>query len=248
MVKGPGSGRARLSQRPAGDSEVDAMEITRCRQVARWCAVVAGMAMTAGAHADPIDDRSFFDSIPHTFLDFETKADGSPVNVADGAAEIMDFNEYEPLGVRWNGLGTAFWGNDSDPDSEAALAAGGSPNHVVGWANGVPGMVFGEPIRSLGFALFVNTAFVTEPIEIRASLFDGTIVESVFFDPMAPDGQVGDISFGFVGLTSESPFQSILIFQDDFFSIDDLHFSSVPAPGGVALFSVGVSTLSRRKR
>jgi len=230
---------------------MDTVEVRRQKRMA-WRRPFAAALCIGGVAGDAsaavIDDRSFFDAIPHTFLDFETTGDGSPVDLADGDLEIMSFKEYDAFGMRWNGLGTAFWGNPSDPDAEAAITAAGSPNHVVGWSNGRAGMFFPSlTVQSVGFSLFVDTSVHVDPIIIHAARFDGSIIETIEFGSSHFDGMIGDIAFGFVGFTLDEPVSDIVFVQVFDFAIDDLHYSNVPAPGSFAIVLPAFLAMRRRR-
>ena len=227
---------------------MDAMDERRLSQLLSCCALVAAACAVSDAVATPISERSFFDVIPHTFLDFETDGDGNLLSGDEGTAEFMNLAEYNAFGMRWNGLGTVFWGNPSDPDVEAAIAAAGSPNHVVGWSNGTAGIIFTDaPMRSIGFSLFVDSNVHTDPIRFDAFRADGTVIESFEFGGAQQSGMIGDVAFGFVGLTLDEPMAGIVFFQTLGFAIDDLHFSTVPSPGGAALAAAALGMAFRRR-
>ena len=89
------------------------------------------------------------------------------------------------------------------------------------------------------------TVAVDYPGAVRFQLYNkgSLIFTSSFFQP----GGLGN----FAGLVSERPFDEVYVYKSispNIVYIDNLHWGTIPAPGGIALLIVGGVSSSRRRR
>ena len=234
--------------------------------------VSLAFALCAGADgAFVVDDRSFFDGKEHVFLDFETRGDGTPVDLFFNSGELMSTDEYAASGV----LFTTQWGwqHVGSPPSTGssiavALEAIGSWPTAIGGPGDTYRIGFITPVHAFGIGV-VQGGFADqgEPSAeftstITAFDADGEIlgVARLWEDlidggtgGVYAGGEYGDewmnILYGFLGLATEEPI-AMLEFTNVRDSIfDDLHFSAVPAPGAGAAFGLlALGALTRRRR
>jgi len=217
-----------------------------------------------------IDDRSFFEGIEHTFLDFETKGDGSPVDVPLLGSQSFNDNEYAGYGVNFTpGVG---WLNfplsPLRPISQSLDAVGSAPTAIGG--GGDPwGFSFTVPVHAVGIGIVQGgwagppiekqhqtkmTAFDSEGNVLGEVLFWGDLVDGGFGGPFL-GGDFGDEfvanPFGFLGIFSpDTPIARVEFSNFVSFTIqDDLFFSALPAPGpGAALALTALGMGLRRRR
>jgi len=156
-----------------------------------------------------IDDRSFFDGIDHTLLDFETKGDGSPVDLPPLGAQLFSPTEYNNFGVDFEsrdphsfGMG---WGNFPPPNPLCgicqSIGAVGSPVNVISGGNDWT-MTFSVPVHAVGIGVVQGGWGVGGPSDdrrimkdlqtrMRAFSADGTLLGEVFFWEDLVDGGFG---------------------------------------------------------
>lgn len=235
-----------------------AIRFDACRhQVGRLhlgAAAAALAAATGLAHADVIDDKSYFDAFPTTVISFEYDGDGNEVSLLEGQSMAMPATAYSALGVTFSPA--VRWVNDGTPAFDAAQMIGGSPN------NGIPGadadlfeIIFSVPVRAVGMFVINNRNASSEvpsftaydatgqelgSVEFGSDLIDGTIV--------FPNAPTIVVDYGFMGLTSDAPIARLVVGKDAAV-LDDLMFTPVPAPGVVAtgLATMGLLGLRRRR-
>jgi len=241
----------------------------------RWiCAAILGAsaASPVAQGAFIVDDRSFFAGEEHVFLDFETRGDGSPVDLGFKEARLMPSDEYSAFGVRfvtqwaWGDMGTP--PDENASDSSAVDIVGSWPTVIGGTSGGTERIEFTTPVHAFGIAV-VQLGFADwgEPSAeftstIRAFNADGDVLGVVRLWDELIDGQIGNtyaggeygdqwknFLYGFLGLATDEPI-AMLEFTNVRDSIfDDLHFSAVPAPGGGAAFGLlALGALARRRR
>ena len=238
-------------------------------------AAVALTICTDASGAFVINDRSFVDAINHAVLDFESRGDGTALNLFPGQSVLIPSDEYASAVIRFK---TPFaWGHigappSDNPDftggaSEAVDAAGSWPT-IIGGAGDAwtieftkPTLAFGAAVVQLGFA---DSSAPSEDVTTTIDAFSasGELLGSVtlwidtvdggFGGPYA-GGRYGDewseFSYGFVGLAADEPIARIEL-RNVFNSIlDDFHISEVPSPGTTSAFALlSVSVLARRRR
>jgi len=223
-----------------------------------------------------IDDRSFFDGIPRTFLDFETRDDGSSLDLPLLGGELFSDTEYNNLGVNFqsndsNSFGMG-WNNiplsPLRPFSQSLDAVGSAPIAISGGNNWT--MTFTAPVHAVGIGV-VQSGWAGPPIEkqhqTKMTAFDseGNVLGEVFFWGDLVDGGFGgpflggDFGdefvanpFGFLGIFSpDTPIATVQLTHSVGTGVifDDLHFSALPAPGpgaALALTALGMGLLRRR--
>jgi len=233
--------------------------------------VTLALALAASAQAGVIGDRSFFAGIEHTFLDFETRGDGSPIGLGFKEALRIPADEYEVQGIRfgdpvsWQDIGTPPNSGGSVPD--AVDAVGSWPTVIGGGFEGfaieflVPVRAFGIGVVQQGFIGFEEPSLDTTT---RITAFDaaGEVLGETRLWLDTIDGQTGGLyaggaygdewrtfPYGFLGLATEEPIARIEFNMSWQSVFDDLHFSAIPAPGAGAAFALlGLGALTRRRR
>jgi len=219
----------------------------------RCAATLTALVVCAPARAGGfiISDPAFFDAIPHTLIDFETRQDGTPLEIPEGDALSMANDAYNTLGVLI--FGRPAWVNFTSDDIEAIQEQHASPKNSLALFAVSPGdfvgLDFVPNIRSWG--LFITLDVSVERPRPRFEILDplGEFVTDISFEGDLVQGRVGDIEYGFVGYTSDEPFGTILFENYTRPAFDDLRFSAIPAPGGGAAFALlGLGALTRRRR
>jgi len=218
----------------------------------RCAATLTALAVCAPARAGGfiISDPAFFDAIPHTLIDFETRQDGTPVIVDEGKATSMANDAYNTLGVLI--FGAPAWVNFTSDDIEAIQEQHASPKNSLALFAVSPGdpvgIGFVPPVRSWG--LFITMDVSVERPRPVFNVFSGdTFRTSITFEGDLVQGRLGDIEYGFVGYTSDEPFDAIVMENFTRPAYDDLRFSAIPAPGAGAAFALlGLGALTRRRR
>jgi len=212
------------------------------------CALPAPAALGAFS---VIDDRSFFDGIEHTFLDFETKGDGSPVDLPPLGGQLFSPTEYNNFSVNFqsndsDSFGMA-WSNFPPPNPLCgicqSIGAVGSPVTIIG-GGGNWTMTFSVPVHAVGIGV-VQGAWGTpsnfDPPEkelqtrMRAFSAGGRILGEVFFWGDLVDGGFGGaFAGGFFGEEfQKNPFGFLGIFSPDspIASVQFTHSASIAGVG-----------------
>jgi len=209
-------------------------------------------AATAGAAI--IDDPSFFDNIPHTFVDFETRDDGSPLPLEEGQSAFAPLDEYFEVGFVAFGMNIA-WEWSADTDVQQALTAGATPTHRLRLfpdEGGDYGFGFVDGPRSVGLFVTRDTRFAPDPMTISAFTFSGDLIDSVTVTSGLVDGVAGSIEYSYIGITSDIGITAIVLDAPNdlafAYSIDDLRFSQVPAPGAAIPLALLAALAQRRRR
>jgi len=241
------------------------------------------LAATAVLFAQPasgafvIDDRSFFNGLEHTFIDFETDGDGNPLDLGLDEVRRQRMNEYASIGFVYDDRGVA-WADTPPPSADFGIppegnigdahAAMGSrpvaigPTTIQGFA-----IHFTTPVRAVGLGLAQKRFPASNdpnPIitsTIRAFNDAGDELGVVRFWGDLIDGQFGFVwaeldgeewrsfTYGFMGLATSEPIARLEFEHVQNSIFDDLHFSAVPAPGAGTVFGLlGIGALVRRRR
>ena len=234
----------------------------RFRGACVLCAL--GVVALAPTHAlsAPIFNRSAFDGVSHTLIDFETRGDGTPYDLPEDTGDTLDPGQYIDSGFVVIADGVV--ANVDDGDFENALSQVGSLQHSVflmGGSGDEVGFKFARhDIHSVGISIVRNADFISGgPLVLRAYTQAGpgqpvTLLEEIAYDSRFIQGGVGVFDFGFIGITSDQP---IVNFFFDFAQSDDLaiHYDDfifstemVPAPGAaIVLLGAGCAALRRRR-
>lgn len=219
----------------------------------RWAIgilVAAGLAGTSTAA--PIDDISFFTSIPHTLINFESDGSGAPVSLIQGETMPMPANEYAAFGVSFNI--PIFWANDGNSAFDAAqLLGGGSPvNSIPSAAINSFEILFTTPIRAAGLWVCNNRLADAAGPLFTAFNSSGQMIDSAQFGAAFIDGtrtnQNTTADYGFMGIHSPNEDIARIVITKQAAILDNLMFSPVPAPGALALAALGCTILNRRTR
>jgi len=177
-----------------------------CLLIAAIAPALAGVSKSADG-ALIVDDRDFFAGIEHTFLDFETRSDGTDVGLGFAEALVIPSDEYLAQGIRFQNL--VAWGDYHpvpDPDSiggtsEALDAVGSWPTAISGTTSGFS-IEFVVPVRSFGIGV-VQQGFIdflapdpSVTTTIRAFDAEGFELGSVLLWDELIDGQFGNLYEG----------------------------------------------------
>jgi hypothetical protein len=231
-----------------GTQEDQSMRTTSAQY---WTLASTITALAAPIHAAIIDDASFFDDIPHTFVDFETRADGSPLPLTSGQFAFVPLIEYVPLGFGAFGMDMA-WEWSADPDVQQALTEGATPTKLLRMfpfePHGSLGLGFIPEQHSIGMFITRDQRFAIEPLTITARTFDGSLIDSVTIVGDLVDGVAGNIEYSYVGFNSAFGITAITFSAENFFAIgiDDLRFSQAPGPS--AFISIVLFALNQQRR
>jgi len=201
----------------------------------------------SAAQAGPIYDASFFSSISHTTINFETDRDGNSVVVAEGQTLYMYGDEYSPFGVAFDQ--DIYWVNDNGNDFEAAQAIGGSPEiSIPGPAVVMTDLImsFNVPVRAFGLWVIDRNNKPNVP-SFQARNASGGIIETVTFQGAFVDGSVGIQDYGLMGIYAEQNIASVKL-SYDYTGFDNLMFSPVPEPGCAVLLAAGTAAIMRTRR
>ena len=221
------------------------------RAIASAVVVVCLCVSQASAAGFVIEDRAFFASISHLLIDFESEADGTAIDLDFDEFVLLDGDEYFSLGVsfRFGGFMGVF--KSGSPSTRDALRIGGSLDNILSFGTIDPTspfeILFDTPVRAAGF--FALTSDDLPGPEFEAFNASGGSLGHFALDGALQDGIIDGVAFGYIGIATEEPIARIALANGAIgWGIDDLRFSEVPAPGGVALLALGSLALGRRRR
>ena len=223
-------------------------------------ALVAAGLLAVTAQAGPvqvIDDRSFFDNIPHTLIDFSTRGNGTAwPPLTPGQTFGFSEAEYTSSGVRISTASNSPFvprvarSPDSGAIPVALEQAGSAPFYISEFAaDGYLRFDFEEPIQAFGIAVLRTAGSNVGPVLLEAIDMNGAMLGMIPFEGDLVDGVVNgtpfggtfDIEYGFLGIQSPGISIATVFLYDDSARYDDLHFSIIPEPAtwlGIALFAV----------
>jgi len=215
--------------------------------------LVAGSTLTCApaiAGGRVLDDASFFDRVPHTLIDFETRQDGTPLEIPEGEVLSMANDAYNTLGVLI--FGAPAWINFTSDDLEAIQEQHASPKNSLALFAVSPGDAVGMNLRpdTRSWGIFITLdVSVERPRPTFHFGRSGEVFQTVVFEGDLVQGRLGDIEYGFLGWTDDTPFSAVLFENYTRPAFDDLRFSAIPAPGAGAAFALlGLGALTRRRR
>lgn len=236
------------------------------RQMVSRAACLVGclsvLGVTVPASGGIISDRSAFVG-DFTVIDFETRVDGTPIDLEQGGFIMMDPDEYASLGVNIT-TSRNFWGTDqpwigngSDAHGDAVLDLAGSPENFLSDGAIVPGILrfdFVPPVNALGMVLMF--ASDSAPVIMSAYSSTGVLLDSVEFSGSLVDGAVPgvdfgnsfDFNYGFVGIFSPNVDIAYAELASDRGAVDDLHFGNIPEPTTIFLLAAGLVGICFVKR
>jgi len=217
----------------------------------RCAAPLAALALAAGAaQATVIDSASFFSSISHTLIDFESDENGAPLSLLEGQSVVMPLSAYAPQGVSF--LSAVRWVNDASPAFDAAQLIGGSADHAIpsSFVNTFS-FAFTGSVRAFGFWVINNQeADAAGPI-FRAYDAQNQLIEQVQFNGSTVDDTITDgvtvAGYGFMGIFADRDIARVEVVKVAA-TFDDLRFSAVPSPGAAALLGLAGIVGTRRRR
>lgn len=226
--------------------------------IRRAAAVLAGCALTGTALAGElgssgiITDKSFFNGLPTTLIDFETRGNGTPLALIEGQTMSLPTSEYSAQGVVFStGVN---WVNDGTPAFNAAQnLAGLGPHAIPSTSINTFTITFTGTVRS--FVIWIANNFMVDADGPTVTVRDGAnqVIRTEDFgsqDGGSPfvDGRVSVADYGFMGMYSQTPIASVTITKSTAI-LDNLCFSSeVPAPGVFAVPMAGFAWLASRRR
>jgi len=203
-----------------------------------------------------IDDRSFFDNIPHTLIDFETRGDGSAWGVPPGNIIRVAPDEYAPLGARiTQSIGPVHYTIartfDTGVGRDLLEVAGSVSHYLVDFAiDGFVRIEFTTNVNAFGLATIRSLASDSGPIIKDVFDTQGALVDTASFLPSLVDGIIlgmdptssnDDYEHGFFGVYSPEFMIGSILIREDRALFDDLHFAVVPEPCSALLLLIGMS-------
>jgi hypothetical protein len=200
------------------------------------------------ASATIIRDADFFTGTTHIVITFETDGMGNRLNIHEGQALPMPFDEYANYGFTFEpGIS---WVNDAGQAFDEAQARGGSPEI------GIPAddeddftinLTF--PVRAFGFCAINNPAATDEPypyLTLAAYGKDG-LIQEVTLEGDAIDDVIGDYAeYGFIGIASDQLITSIHVTKGATI-LDNFTYSPIPEPATFLILGLGCLLLLRKR-
>lgn len=213
------------------------------RNVVATTGLLAGMLVvtTQAGPIQVIDDRSFFENIPHTLIDFESRMNGTPIILNEGQVLHVLPGEYRPLGVAFEGSadpGVLRIGNAASAHFDVAQEIIGSLDNSVahpgrqGWFD----ILFVDSVFAFGISIINRSDGF--PVELLAFDSDDQLLSTTSFTGSLIDGAVDGSLFGnafsqqygFAGAYDASGRIQRVRVMEDLTGLDDLHFAVVPEP------------------
>jgi PEP-CTERM motif len=188
----------------------------------------------------------YFDTIPHTFVDFETDGGGTPVLLNEDSSQLMPSDEYAALGFTFN-VG-ASWLNDGGSSTQQAQAIYGGGINVMKFPyQNIFSISFSTPIDAFGFWLMKSNSSVNNPLFEAYTYGSNGLIETAEFSGSLIDDSIGVIDYGFLGITTDQPIERIDITTNATLTLDNFMFVPVPEPTTLLLISLGGLFLRKSK-
>jgi len=202
--------------------------------------VLACTPLFAGILSGP----EYFDTIPHTFVDFETDGSGTPVLLAENSVRPMPLDEYAALGFTVDV--DALWLRDAGPSATQARDTYGGGDNVMKFPSyNIFSIEFSTPINAFGFWLMKSNLFVNNPL--FEAYGDNGLIETAEFSGSLIDDSIGVIDYGFLGIATDQPITRIDITTNAILALDNFMFVPVPEPTTLLLLSLGGLFLRKSK-
>jgi len=231
---------------------------------AAWLLTVACTAVSSAGPIQVIDDRSFFNNIPHTLIDFETRGDGTQYSFG-GQGDFVTIapDEYSNHGVLISSPSQHFLSPavvlspSSEPNESWFKQDASSPNFLVdGTRHGFLRFDFPEGVNAISISALRISNIDSDPVVMTAYHQNGSVLGALTLTESLIDGTVSgsqnglpfDYEFGFFGLFSPSEEIAYAVIDEDLSSFDDLYFAIVPEPSSIFLLLISVFGLSYSRR
>lgn len=216
---------------------------------------VMGLAVlgAGSANAGIITSASYFASVPHTLINFETDGQGNAISLIQGQSQVMPLDAYAPQGVMFNN--PIRWVNDGNAAFDGAQAALGSGSVGIpsSYASTVD-LTFTGTVHAFGLFIVNNRRSDAAGPTITAYDASGNVIESAQWGSQFIVGTIisGNTTadYGYAGLYSlGAPIARVVIVKHAAL-LDDLSFGGavVPAPGALGVAGVAGLSLMRRRR
>jgi hypothetical protein len=206
----------------------------------RIVALLVALLAPLQVAAVTIPDATWFDSIPHTHLDFETDGDGDPVPPISPSQSLpFGASEYSAVGVTFSQ--DLAWVNYVETGNVIPQAGVGDFS-----------ILFSSPVRSVGaLVTYFPPGDIPSFVARNAA---GDVLGSVQLDdyvpgldPEPPDDQL-DPTKHFMGLAFDEPIARLDV-SGEALHVDDLQISAaVPEPASLALLGLGLAALATGSR
>jgi len=199
--------------------------------------------------ADVILDSDFFSTIPHTLVTFETDGEGNQVIIAAGDERAMPVDEYAALGFTFPE--EILWVNTEGFFDQGQTIGGSLDISISKVYKAEPFLPsdyyididFLIPLRAFGFWVVHNP--VTESPTFTAYGTNG-VIETAVFEGDAIDGSIGQVNYGFLGITAQENITRIRL-TEYAATLDNFTHSPVPEPATISLLGMGMFLLKHRK-
>lgn len=205
--------------------------------------VAAGIAGTASAAV--IDNVSALGSST-VRINFETNGAGAPIVLIQGATQVLPANEYASLGVIFDR--DLKWVNDGNALFDAAQTLQGSPVTAIPSSQiNTFTINFTIPVYGVGFNVINNDVLATSAPVFVANYAGGGSETATWGAQFKDNVLANTVSYGFMGFSGSRAITSITVTKSAA-TLDDLTFTSVPGPAGLAVAGVAGMLASRRRR
>lgn len=216
------------------------------RNTLRALSALAVTAMAGSALAAPITDRSYFDGLSPTVIDFETNGSGGALSLIQGEVQTLNANEYAGLGVRFSQ--DIAWVNDGNSLFDAAQTVAGTP--VVSIPSSLFNsfdLLFDSPVHAFGLFVANNNAEDQTGPSFTAYDADGMVIETVTWGSAFIEGGFLSVDYGFMGISAPGAQIARVSISKQAAILDDLTFAVIPAPGAMGLLA-GAGLFGARRR
>jgi hypothetical protein len=217
------------------------------------CVLAALMGAAGTAEGGFISDVSFFNDKPTALINFEQDAMGNAITLIQGQRLTMPTDAYAPVGVEFVGTGSpVYWVNDGNAAFDAAQTLGASPTvSIPSSLTNTFTINFTVNVRAFAFFVANNRlADAVGPVFVARDA-SGNVLETATWGAPFVDGTITipntTADYGIMGIFTSVPIASVTISKQAAI-LDDLRYSSVPAPGAVVLAGIGAVMVGARRR